>query len=124
MQNRLDLLKNQGMLEVVVLPFVAGEFRIAEAILYLFHYYAEVYKMREMVEFIIDLKDVFVSKFNTSDDEIVNKVANENEKIFLAFDNEKGLFISENENGNDVVIGKIRGKFKTFGSEYMVEGEI
>ncbi len=80
--------------------------------------------MREMVEFIIDLKDVFVSKFNTSDDEIVNKVANENEKIFLAFDNEKGLFISENENGNDVVIGKIRGKFKTFGSEYMVEGEI
>ena len=46
------------------------------------------------------------------------------EKIFLAFDNEKGLFISENENGNDVVIGKIRGKFKTFGNEYMVEGEI
>ena len=35
---------------------------------------------------------------------------------------EKGLFISENE--NDVMIGKIRGKFKTFGNEYMVEGKI
>ncbi len=44
------------------------------------------------------------------------------EKIFLAFDNEKGLFISENK--NDVVIGKIRRKFKTFGNEYMIEGEI
>ena len=121
MQYGLDWLKKQDTFEVA-LPLTAGKNRIARAILYLFYHYVEVYKMREMVEFIIDLKGVFVSNFNGSENEIVNKVANEDEKMFLAFDNEKGLNISKSENENGIVIGKIKRKFRTKENEYVVEG--
>ena len=78
--------------------------------------------MSEMVEFIIDLKDHFVPIFNESDTAIVNKSTNQMDEMFLVYDKEKGLYISENE--NCVVIGKIKGNFREGKNRYVVEREI
>jgi hypothetical protein len=109
MPNRLDSLENQGIFETTLL-LMAGQCRIAEAILYLFYYYAEVNEMSKMVEFIIDLKDHFVPVFNESETLNVNKATNQNDEMFLTYDEEKILRVSESKTG--VVIGKIKGKFR------------